>query len=1201
VTQTPLVVPVDVHAMVVPPSLNQRYRRWTMTYQSFSDFRSPESKAFDRPGEVKSGVSVMWTLPQALRHGRENEQTGEIEFPLVPNRWMIVRWSGLSTERKAAAWLIESDYFRKKRSDMAGTSEFIDPRPSDTPKRIRIGRKHVLAQGSQWREPEDATEEPFLRALGPGNLMFSAYQPHNENVFSLHDDLSDLTEPDEALSYVVFGWYSKPKKDPLADWNRQGEDAKYFAALLNQLEWKIAGDNAPEPTAHSLYHGAVYGITPAKPPVLPVTEQSRIRIAVGNTGIDALAALVKQKAEEANDELVDQIDLLQGFHYNILTELDQPNGPDQLKKEIHDAAFGSEAGGTFWVLENKAEQGTKVSAEQCALERRWLIPLNETQKKLDHSRRLLKSLQRQLYELWWKRQYLDEQLYGDPYPNGSSPEQYDNALDPTIDGSTANQIVILQAEIVDLTANVPTASTDQSLEEAAAYFSAGKGIDETRILKAVTAKRFYQPNDPVVLVAGARNTAILEDDDDLLCRFLPQCVTEIALTNLPLTSLKSDQLHALIPRLEIGGLPDGIDLLMVESFLLDPHNATLISTGIFQQNNPAIIEKLAQCIRQTKVVKGVLPKFHQTTSWSQPWLPLYLEWEAHWVPILMNEETNKEQGWQFDGDDYTLSSLNASPYHRVIGGRSILSSGLNDSFRARLEKFVEDFPEHDGFQSLLTKIDNWDFLSQSLSGFNAQIVKRDDRAQQAPGNVRVNGKSVNILDLVGEQTDGIPNLSDTIPEPGSRESDEPFVPMRCGQFYFRRLALVDRFGQAVDLVTQQSNSTTHVRKGTGLEPSISVYPNENKRFVQLPPRFVQGVRLNFNFINPSNNSLVTPINPANPLYGWLLPNHLDRSLSVFDPAGQSLGSLAQGVTETGDIIVRWYPTPNSWALDLNVLERRHGHLGKLLNALSTQGMIAFRNFMKAIDETLWTIDPLGNRSDPYLSVLLGRPLALVRANLNFELAETALADIAWQDTFQPKASHYTKFDFSILLGKFNYRQDGLMGYFRDDQKAGEFDVFHTVHPLPRGFDQADPPFMRSISASNDLKLKINGADNCELTMLIDPRASVHAQTGLLPVTSLTLDSEFVGKALDAMYVHFKVGPLLAPGLINTTDDDIHNQAIRVPFAPRNGQWSWWEARQGEWKSKAIQHLGQEALFSDQTLTLREGYFLLENMDHESES
>ena len=69
-----------------------------------------------------------------------------------------------------------------------------------------------------------------------------------------------------------------------------------------------------------------------------------------------------------------------------------------------------------------------------------------------------------------------------------------------------------------------------------------------------------------------------------------------------------------------------------------------------------------------------------------------------------------------------------------------------------------------------------------------------------------------------------------------------------------------------------------------------------------------------------------------------------------------------------------------------------------------------------------------------------------------------------------------------------------------------------------------------------------------LTMLVDPRGSVHAFSGLLPVVTVPIPSQFVTPALKNIYYTFRAGPLL------TTPD-----AVRLPRpAASQGTWGWFD-------------------------------------------
>ena len=117
-----LIVPVNVDALVVNQSVRQRdgqgFRRWRPNYNLLRHNKTPEPSPFtneqqwhstgtdDTPYKKYDGVYVRWELPEALRHGESRNDGGPTEFPLVPNRWLVVRQvrdhSDLTT-----AWVVE--------------------------------------------------------------------------------------------------------------------------------------------------------------------------------------------------------------------------------------------------------------------------------------------------------------------------------------------------------------------------------------------------------------------------------------------------------------------------------------------------------------------------------------------------------------------------------------------------------------------------------------------------------------------------------------------------------------------------------------------------------------------------------------------------------------------------------------------------------------------------------------------------------------------------------------------------------------------------------------------------------------------------------------------------------------------------------------------------------------------------------------
>src|SRR5262249_51916421 len=162
-----------------------------------------------------------------------------------------------------------------------------------------------------------------------------------------------------------------------------------------------------------------------------------------------------------------------------------------------------------------------------------------------------------------------------------------------------------------------------------------------------------------------------------------------------------------------------------------------------------------------------------------------------------------------------------------------------------------------------------------------------------------------------------------------------------------------------------------------------VLPNAPDPLIQLPPALLQPSRLAFDLISATDDTVpFGPANPdADPICGWVLPNHLDQSLMAYDSSGTVLGEMVVGMSATDQQTICWEPAPNSPYMSLPQLAQAIPHFGPFLLTLSQQPSNTFNAFLRAIDETLWTTVPMGATFDQSLAVLMGRPLAMVRASL----------------------------------------------------------------------------------------------------------------------------------------------------------------------------------------------------------------------------
>ena len=124
--------------------------------------------------------------------------------------------------------------------------------------------------------------------------------------------------------------------------------------------------------------------------------------------------------------------------------------------------------------------------------------------------------------------------------------------------------------------------------------------------------------------------------------------------------------------------------------------------------------------------------------------------------------------------------------------------------------------------------------------------------------------------------------------------------------YFAELRLYDEFGRMLNIIESTSGSGLFDFKNFplivdgALQPDSKVKSAQDVNAVaQLPPRLLQHARLDLTLLDGIDDSKVLGLDPGvNPICGWILPNHLDNSLLLYAPAGQSLGEFRLVQTPT---------------------------------------------------------------------------------------------------------------------------------------------------------------------------------------------------------------------------------------------------------------------------------------------------------------
>ena len=1181
---SPLLVPISVEGLLVNTDVVNRvpFRQWAMNYGAMATFSDPEPPPFNNISVTPpaNGMHIRWTLPSALTHGTASPGQ-PVTFPLTPNRWMVIRYGASATPngpRQTTTWIVQSDYL----DPVKGSSAFVDPfAPNGAIQPTMVGRSMLLGA---WTGDSSSPQSLFLRATGPGNVSFAAYQPGARDVYSFYDDTTKIPDG-TALSYLVLGWYSDPTRDPLA-----ATTPDTWVSTLKALNWS-ASKRATNLPSQVLLHGMLSNVawqSTSTPPRVDSSSAS-MQVAVGNTAIDALAAIV---AENATGDAGDTLALrLAAFQYNALSVLDQPDGTAQVEALIRKAWFGTTASGTSWTVvaaqqgvapDNSLDPGvvpTPPALTPAQLAK--LATLNQDQHSLDEMRAQLKSMQAQLYAAWWMSKRAPIEASIAPPPNtdmGAVQAALTAALTPDPAGNTTliSQVSALLNQVSTLAATLPDPTSPDSISAYAATF-----LDITKLtLRPKATTPYYQPSDPVVLVAGITPpVAAVDSTVALPCRYADEAATGVNVVSGGGTSavttatrdvatLVQAPVNPVLPPVVVAG----INTMAVDTLFSDPVNAAAIAQHGIGATDPATVSALQAAMAagtaQIASVNGIVNAPFAYAAWAQPWSPLYLEWDITFEPTLTANPVGQSwQGfrdnwafdptnWVFDGSDnviargseYYTFTAGDPPTPRTYTGRTFLTPQTTSLMIQRLEEYLKQHPDAElqEIDTLIDQIGQTRFLSQALSGFTADLAMVSQQQIQPP--------DASISSLVGDQYRGAPDVA-LGDQDFSFEGGTPFfMPVRAGFFRFHRLAIVDSYGQVLNLLNANGNVggvdlTFEPIRGRGLVPDASSSLANPAQMLKLAPRVVQPSRLNLEFLDAANDQRPVSLNPAaNPVCGWFLPNHLDHGIMVYDANGNALGELILLADATGASVLRWLPAPASPFAVTDPSTIANTHLGGAIMGLLAinDGGVAFNNFFQAIDETLWSVDPIGARGDADLAALIGRPLALVRADVSFELAGMPRQNLSWMDVLfpNPETAGFTTIPFPIRLGSLELLDDGVIGYFLGDT----YSSFNTVHS-PRGFTPTDTTYLQPVGWNGnyiELSFDYPNYPSQVISMLIDPRGVVHGTTGILPMASLELASELFEPALKNMAVTFRAGPLLADPA-----------SIRLPYpAEQHGVWSW---------------------------------------------
>lgn len=1120
-----LLVPVHLDALVVNSKNELDKTKWKdislnisnlMKYSSLRGLGSSLERSIPKSGgkntsrTKEDGVHLHWVLPKAFRHGVFNRLDNSWEYPLVPNRWLVVR---SDRQLNLKSWIVESDYIEANATKDYNWIQHSEITNNGNPLTykftpIKLGRVTELAD---WKE--QATDPMFLTIMAPGNPEFASSYLHCKNVFGFHDDMNDV-DPDTVFTYRIYGWYSDAKNDPLAE----VQNMEDLNEKLTGFSWKYDTTVTPVKDVPNgvLCHAIIHSVKWSTRVKSKVPSISNIKLGIGNSTSEALAALLQ--ANVSGDQMDLPPKLLAAFQYKCLENNGlQDNWTSAMEQQMHRSGFTAASGGTNWVIEPK-EKEQENNHSQTKVENTkplsnsisdLLVKLNKLQNEYDIKRDKLKSYQAQLYASKYKKVFAF--TISARIDNISDSVWSD--IDKTItDGIKA--ITELKREIVKLKMKRPNLTPDEMQSDLLSTYT-GEIIDVyNNLLKAIEADDdlkdfqlietlmpgFYETRDPAIVIDGLNPSEKYTASNTIKCRTLDQIADQITIPfDGHYYTIKSVDLY---PKAFSMGPTEASDLFL-ESLLLDPNSTDAFARAVKDKSGSSetltsiadIISGLEVQVERFSRNDGqpvVLPETFSVVSWEQPWIPLYMEWEVNWKGTYEDFSSDSVfEKWNFgdsgSSSDFTLNLSGSGLSSKIVKyrGRTILTHDLVDKV-SELEKKLDT----DLFRTMKP-------MSQQLSGLNNQLIMRDS------------GIELPILNKELETDDDLPLIDDEYPW-HPMPNEKAFFPFRGGVFHIHFLRVIDAFGQVLEIIDPKPPDG---HKNPDIQSSHAL-PNhefDGKEYFVLAPRIIQPARIRFDWLsaNPLHKNRITDSDPAtNPVCGWLLYNKLDHSISIFNSAGVELGELL----DTG-VSVTFVPPPGK-----GILPIENESLQQLVNSIKGNRN-AFDGIINRIKKIALKVTPKVSQHQISMTLPVGNPVALVAARCVLELKNLP-AQYQYWNTKAISEKYFDKIAVKTYLGDENSNQDGLLGFFLNEN-YGSLNLPNSHIPL-------------SIESP------------VTLSLLMDPRMSIQLSCGILPAEKYVLPQHMILSSLQAINLRFLVAPLLTP-----------ISSLELPLPKISGsKWNW---------------------------------------------
>ena len=1122
------------------------------------------------------------------------KQAAKMKLPPVPDRWLIVREDKNTTN--SVAWVLESDRLTKAAETdetplaPAGTGPLAVPAQFSA-KKIRKWDKvtkaeiaHFLGfhqEASGWTETNDLQRLAPLTATGYGLADFSMFYQNCQNVFGFHDSTAS---EDVKYQYTVIGWFADANNDPLSsDYNIQpwATNHETTEKRCEALGWSVDGGTDWSNITSSVYSCSIT-VNSADCTVQSETDLNDIEVAIGNTAGEALAAYLAD-GDSTPTLGVKPETIINAAQAGVLRQVLEQDGATLVENTLYQQGFQPINQGWVWQitfqppkdagLGSTPDNPTQTEIPMSEALDTALSELNAAQMAFDQAQSRQEAERHLVFADWCRTLHLGTDVdknNENVFPNGGTQNSANSSnlldLSGTMVNKSAESITKASLGGADLD-NMPTYKRLQQLYLCyKAVQSELSTLSDAHqyVLRRQPAPRFWQAHDPVVMMCGTT------DDNELTTFPASQQQGKLVLNN---TYTPAGTAPSYLP----------------DSWANNKNvPASTYLAGIVSQSEPI------DC--------------------ASSWRPLSLYWQASYRPFkdtgsitakkssddLEAEYTNTPYKTDFITSQFKpgATDLDLVPQQGIdvdsevqpsdYFGRIHLSPHALGTLHQQILQLTgqkQDPPAdakdlelpgalgQGNTQALIEKAyaSKATTLSQTLHGFHdrlrmmrpiPQVSVFDCNYVEAQWNRNGNtGKkdgqtfdscSQSFYNQIGNQKHTSPQSSDL------------YQPIRAGKCELTELRIVDAFGQ----IRQWNQSTDNTYISETLVNETKANDSDAAPAFLLSPRLAQPSRLLFRWLAANEKDQVesTQAPHTTPIFGWLVLNRVDETIMVFAQDGTLVG---------------WVPAAGG---TMTYMEgKSEGDLSDpYLSQVATQLQASKSTFFERITEALLTINPQDHRQHANQSVLASRPLALTRARLQLELLGTptphqGYAGLGVQSldnnnnpTLVPGTPYidrpdcdFTAVEFPVRLGEVGMDDDGLLGYWTTSNQTISAGCTFV------GEGTAAAPAINLTSAGD--------GSTAEVLLLMDPRAPVHANPGILPIKDIKIPPNMYAKAVQNMRYVMRTRDVLTPA-----------DSYLMPLPGQAAGWQWFTADDLTPQSMNGK-IDDQVHTTDQPAVLRTGY------------